>query len=69
LRVRRVADFGIRSRLGRSRLSHFVISRCRVYDTVKRAVKNMVRTRRTYRPREKERRIYSSSYEKHKKIY
>jgi len=40
-----------------------------IYDTVKTAVKNMVRTRRNYRPREKEKRTYSSFYEKYKKIY
>jgi len=40
-----------------------------VYDTVKTAVKSMVRIRRTYRPREKEKRIYSSLCEKYKKVY
>ena len=35
-----------------------------VYDTIERAVKSMVRIRRTYRLREKERRIYSFFYGK-----
>jgi len=40
-----------------------------VYDTVEKAIKNMVRIRRTYRPRGKEKRIYFYLYEKYKKVY
>ena len=41
----------------------------RVYDSVGRAVKNMVRTRTIYRPKAEERGIYVSAYEEYKKVY